>query len=53
VDAKRKRAKQKKVAVYIAGVMRESLDRFPKDEQALRLNQIHEIALKIGPNKAR
>jgi hypothetical protein len=50
VDAKTKRAEQKKAAAYIAALMRESLKGFPKQEQVLRLKQIHEIAFRIGPN---
>jgi hypothetical protein len=51
VEAKTKRAEQKKAAVYIAALMLESLERFPTEERALRLKQIHEIASKIGPTK--
>ena len=50
MDAKEKRAQQKKAAAYIAALMLESLERFPKEERDLRLKQIHEIALKIGSN---
>jgi hypothetical protein len=52
VDVKEKRAKQKEAAGYIAGLMRESLGQFSKEERSLRLKQIHQIAITIGPNKA-
>lgn len=48
---KEKRAKQKKAANYIAQLMRESLQQFPKEEQVERVEEIHQIALKIGQNK--
>jgi hypothetical protein len=51
VTLKEKRAKQKKAAAYIASIMRESLAQFPKEEQSLRVKEIHKIALTIGPKK--
>ena len=51
VNTKEKRAKQKKAASYIARPMRESLQQFSKEEQEERVEEIHQIAPKIGQYK--
>jgi hypothetical protein len=51
VTLKEKRAKQKKAANYIAQLMGESLQQFSKKEQQERVEEIHQIGLKIGRNK--
>jgi hypothetical protein len=51
VNTKEKRAKQKKAANHIARLMRESLQQFSKKEQEARVEEIHQIALKIDRSK--
>jgi len=51
VNLKGKRAKQRQAALYIARLMRESLQQFPQEEQDRRVKEGHRIALKIGPEK--
>ena len=43
MTAKQKRAKQKKAATFVAGLILESLDQFPKEERKKRLSDIHRI----------
>jgi hypothetical protein len=43
VTAKQKRAKQKKAVTFVAELILESLDQFPKEERKKRLTDIHRI----------
>ena len=50
VNSRSKLIQQKKAANYIAGLMLDSLQQFPKEEQERRLQEIHKN-LKSRPSK--
>jgi len=47
---KQTRARQKRAASYVAGLILDSLDQFPKEERSRRLRDVHK-ALKVSSGK--